>query len=39
MATWEPIDIGQFNRDDIEDVYGDWGDDFTSNLEIRFNRL
>ena len=39
MATWEPVDIGQFDRDDIEDVYGDWDDDFKSNIEIRYNRL
>ena len=39
MATWEPIDITHFDRDDIEDVYSDWDDDFKSNLEIRFNRL
>ena len=39
MASWEPIDASQFDRDDIEDVYGEWGDDFKSNLEIRFNRL
>ena len=39
MATWEPIDIGQFDRDDIEDVYSNWDDDFKSNIEIRFNRL
>ena len=38
MATWEPIDATQFDRDDIEDVYGDWGDDFKNNLEIRFNK-
>ena len=39
MASWEPIDASQFDHDDIEDVYGKWGDDFKSNLEIRFNRL
>ena len=39
MATWEPIDITHFDRDDIEDVYGEWGDDFKSNLETRFNKL
>ena len=37
MATWEPIDITHFDRDDIEDVYGDWGDDFKNKLEVRFN--
>ena len=39
MATWEPIDVTHFDRDDIEDVYGEWGDDFKNDLEVRFNRL
>ena len=39
MASWEPVDITHFDRDDIEDVYGDWGDDFKNDLEVRFNRL
>ena len=39
MAPWEPIDVTHFDCDDIEDVYGDWGDDFKNNLEIRFNKL
>ena len=39
MAIWEPVDITHFDRDDIEDVYGDWGDDFKNNLEVRFNKL
>ena len=39
MATWEPIDITHFDRDNIEDVYGDWGDDLKNDLEVRFNRL
>ena len=39
MATWEPINITHFDRDDTEDVYGEWGDDFKNNLEVRFNRL
>ena len=39
MATWEPIDITHFDRDDIEDVYGEWGDDFKSHFETRFNKL
>ena len=39
MATWEPVDVGQFDRDDIEDVYGDWRNDFNNDLEVRFNRL
>ena len=36
MATWDPVDI---DHDDIEDVYGDWGDDFKNDLEVRFNKL
>ena len=39
MATWEPIDITHFDHDDIEDVYGDWGDNFRNDLEVRFNKL
>ena len=39
MATWEHIDITHFDRDNIEDVYGDWGDDLKNDLEVRFNRL
>ena len=39
MATWEPIDITHFDCDDIEDVYGEWGDDFKSHFETRFNKL
>ena len=39
MATWEPVDITHIDRDDIEDVYDDWGDDFKNNLEVRYNKL
>ena len=39
MAKWEPIDISQFDRDDIEDLHNDWDDDFKSNLEMRYNKL
>ena len=39
MATWEPIDITHFDRDDIEDVYGEWGDYFNNDLEVRYNKL
>ena len=39
MAMWEPIDVTHFDRDDIEDVYGEWDDDLKSNVEIRFNKL
>ena len=39
MATWEPIDISQFDRDDIEDVYGEWDDNVKNNLEVRYNKL
>ena len=39
MASWEPVDITHFDRDDIEDVYCDWGDDFKNNLEVRYNKL
>ena len=39
MAKWEPVDVSQFDRDDIEDIYGEWDGDFKSNLELRFNKL
>ena len=39
MAKWEPIDISQFDRDDIEDVYSDWGDDFNNDSEVSYNKL
>ena len=39
MASWEPIDISQFDRDDIEDIYDEWDDDFKSDREIRNNKL
>ena len=39
MALWEPIDVSHLDRDDIEDLHSDWDDAFTSNLEIRFNKL
>ena len=39
MATWEPIDITHFDHDYIEDVYGDWGDNFKNDLEVRFNEI
>ena len=31
MDSFEPVDITHFGRDDTEDVYGDWGDDFKNN--------
>ena len=37
MATWEPVDIDQTDRDDLED--DKWDDDFVKDLEIRFNKL
>ena len=39
MVMWEPIDVTHFDRDDIEDVYSDWGDDFNNDLEVRYNKL
>ena len=39
MATWESIDISQFDCDDIEDVYSEWDGDFMSNLEMRYNKI
>ena len=39
MAAWDAVDVSQFNHDDIEDVHGDWGDDFKNDLEVRYNKL
>ena len=39
MATWKPVDVSQFDRDDIEEVYGDLNDDFKNDLEVRYNKL
>ena len=39
MATWDPVDVSHLDRGEIEDLYADWDDSFTSNLEMRFNRL
>ena len=37
MASWKPVDISQFDCDDIEDIYGDWDDNFKNNLEVGYN--
>ena len=29
MASWDPIDNGQYDRDDMEDVYGERDGDLT----------
>ena len=39
MALWEPIDVSQFDRDEIEDLHNNWNDDFKNNLEMRYNKL
>ena len=39
MATWDPIDVSHLDHEEIEDLHADWDDAFTSNLEMRFNRL
>ena len=39
MALWEPIDVSQLDRDEIEDLHNDWDYDFKSNLEMRYNKL
>ena len=36
MALWEPVDVSQFDREDLHD---EWDDDFKSNLELRYNKL
>ena len=35
MASWEPVDVSQFDRDDIKYLHDEWDDAFESNLEIR----
>ena len=39
MASWDPVDVSQLDHDDIEDLHAEWGDDFKSNLELRYNTL
>ena len=39
MASWHPVDVSQFDRDDIEDLHDEWDDDFKSNLDLRYNKL
>ena len=39
MATWESVDVSQFDRDDIEDMRSEWDDNFKNDLEVRYNKL
>ena len=39
MATWEPVDITHFDRDDMGDEDYKWNDDVIKDLEVRFNKL
>ena len=39
MARWDPVDVSQLDHDDIEDLHAEWGVDFKSNLELRYNKL
>ena len=39
MASWDPVDVSQFDHDDIEDLHDEWDDGFKSNLELRYNKL
>ena len=39
MASWKPLDISQFDYDEIEDVYDGWDDNFKNDLEVRYNKL
>ena len=39
MDLWEPVDVSQLDRDEIEDLHADWDDAFKSNLEVRYNKL
>ena len=39
MASWDPVDISQFDRDETKDVYDEWDADFRNDLEIRYNKI
>ena len=39
MDSWKAVDVSQFDLDDIEDVHGNWDNDFKNNLEVRYNKL
>ena len=39
MASWDPVDISQFDRDEIKDVYDEWDADFRNDLEVRYNKI
>ena len=39
MDMWEPIDVSQLDRDDIEDIHADWDYDFKNDSEVRYNIL
>ena len=39
MASWEPLDVSQFDCDDIKDVHDEWDDDMVKDLEIRNTKL
>ena len=43
MATWDPVDIGQFDRDEIDDEIEDenvkWDDDVIKDLKGRYEKI
>ena len=43
MSTWDPVDIGQFNCDEIDDEIEDedvkWNDDVIKDLEGRYEEI
>ena len=39
MASWQPLDVSQFDCDDIKDVHNEWDDDMVKDLEIRNSKL
>ena len=39
MALWKPVNVSQFDRDDIEDLPNEWDDAFKSDLEMRYRKL
>ena len=39
MASWDPVDVSQLDRDHTEDLHDEWDDDFKSNFKLRYNKL
>ena len=39
MASWEPVDIDPFDRDEIGEEDDKWGDDLMNDLRNRLDEL